>query len=479
MNAARQFEQDARRIAVDVPLHQVLKKNLATYQHAAGLGRERFADWNAARAQAHAVKAEAIAHLDRYLLEFERNLTARGGRVFWAETAAEARDYILALAQRHQVRQVVKSKSMVSEEVHLTPALEAAGIATLETDLGEYIVQLRNEPPFHIVTPAMHLRREHVAALFHEKLGLPESVHEPEALVAAARAEMRRRFLAAEMGITGANFLIADAGLVAVTENEGNARLSAALPRIHVVLTGIEKILPRLRDLALFWPLLATAGTGQAVTCYNSLIGGPRQENESDGPEEMHVVLLDNGRGELAADPEQRDILHCIRCGACLNICPIFETVGGHGYGTTYQGPIGAVLTPHLRGPRFAHLAQASSLCGACTSVCPVEIDLHPHLLQIRRDSSRRRPWREQAAFRAFGWLAGDGRRFEKLGRRGRRWLRYAQSLAAPSSRLDPLRPWTRYRAAPELPPESFRDWWRKRKNPAATSDAGAKAAHS
>ena len=285
------------------------------------------------------------------------------------------------------MKKIVKSKSMVTKEIHLNPALESAGCEVLESDLGEYIVQLRKEPPYHIVTPAMHLTRKEVFATFQEHK-LPGVVtDEPVELVDAARRVMREAFFAAEMGITGANFLVADSGMIAITTNEGNARLGTTLPKIHVAITGIEKVIPKLTDLAILWPTLAGAATGQSLSAYNTLIGGARREGEVDGPEEFHVVLLDNGRTEILRDEEQRDVLRCIRCGACLNNCPVYRQVGGHTYGTTYQGPIGSVLTPHLRGHAFDHLSSASSLCGACTAGCPVKIDLHHHLLQNRRNS--------------------------------------------------------------------------------------------
>ena len=465
MNAARQFARAAKANARDLELAAILRRNIATYDQAVAVGRGRFVDWEEARRRARAIKRAAVARLDEHLLAFERRIMARGAQVHWAPDAATAREIILALARRHGVRRVVKSKSMVSEEIHLRPALEQAGIETLETDLGEYIVQLRNEPPFHIVTPAMHLRREHVAALFQQRLGVPAEVDAPEELVLAARREMRQQFVAAGMGITGANFLIADAGLVAITENEGNARLSASLPPVQVVLTGIEKLLPRLSDLALFWPLLATAGTGQPITCYSSLLGGPRQPGEPDGPRELHIVLLDNGRSRVLADEAQRELLHCIRCGACLNACPVFQTVGGHAYATTYPGPIGAALTPLLRGGEYAHLAYASSLCGACTEVCPVGIDIHHQLLRDRGHAAATggRPLSERLEMRTLAWAAANPRRFELAGRWARRALRRLQPLAGGGTPLDPLWKWTRYRQAPPLPDESFREWWRAR----------------
>ena len=461
------FQHAAHMASADAPQQDVVRTSIATYDRAAATGRQRFRDWQAARARAQAIKAEAVGSLDRLLLQFEAGVTARGGHVFWAEDDQAARDYILAIARRRGARRVIKSKSMVSEEIHLATALEAAGMETVETDLGEYIVQLRNEPPYHIVTPAMHLRRTQIAALFREKLGTPPEADSAEELAGAARRTLREKFLHADIGITGANFLIADAGLVAITENEGNARLTASLPPVHVVLTGLEKLLPRLADLALFWPMLATAGTGQPITCYSSLIGGPRQPGEVDGPEEFHVVLLDNGRTGVLADAEKRDTLNCIRCGACLNVCPVFHTIGGHAYGTIYSGPIGAVLTPLLRGQRaFGHLSFASSLCGACTDVCPVRIDLHHHLIQNRRDMNqqRLRPAPERWGMRAFRWVVSDRRRYERAGRCAR-WLLRRRNWVAEGSPMDALRPWTATRSLPPAPAQSFRDWWRQERS--------------
>ncbi|MGH9541894.1 MAG: LutB/LldF family L-lactate oxidation iron-sulfur protein [Terriglobales bacterium] len=469
--AAESFRHAAARAAADEARQDFLRAGLATYGTAHESARRRFADWQAARARCHAVKLAALSRLDAHLLRFEEQIRGRGGHVFWAETAADARAYILDLARRHGVARAIKSKSMVSEEVHLGAALEEAGIEAVETDLGEFIVQLRHEPPFHIVTPAMHLRRAEIAALFQRELGTPATADSAEELAAAARRALRHKFLAADMGITGANFWIAGEGLVAITENEGNARLTAALPRLHVVLTGIEKVLPRLADLALFWPVLAASGTGQSITCYNTLVGGPRQPDENDGPEEFHVVLLDNGRTALLADPERRDVLACIRCGACLNVCPVFHAIGGHAYGATYSGPIGAVLTPHLRGlAEFGHLSYASSLCGACTEACPVQIDLHRHLVRDRRDMVARglRPSRERSALRLWTWLVSDARRFARAGALLRWSLRLKNALLREGGVLDPLRPWTRARAFPPPPPESFRQWWRRRAAPPA-----------
>lgn len=461
--AAQEFLRRAVRKSADLNHQQVIRR--ATEQSAKRRGKASFQDWEAARQKCYDIKFEALSHLDRYLLEFERKIQARGGHVFWAENGEEARDYITGIAKAREVHVATKSKSMVAEEIHLTPALEKIGVKVFETDLGEFIVQLRNEPPYHLITPAMHLTRTEIAGLFKEKLEGVDS-DDPEQLVAAARRTLRRAFFSSEMSITGANFLVAEAGMVAITTNEGNAELGINLSKIHVVLTGIEKIIPRLEDLAVLWPVLATAGSGQTVTCYNSLVGGPRAPHETDGPEEFHVVLLDNGRSELLADVEQRDVLNCIRCGACLNVCPIFRTVGGHTYGTTYQGPIGSVLTPHLRGlHEFQHLSYASSLCGACTDVCPVKIDLHHHLLHNRRNAvnAGERPWPERAGFKIWRWTLMNSGRFAILSRVALSTLRVLYRLGAEGTVLDPLRPWTKNRAAPDIPKQSFRQMWRTR----------------
>jgi L-lactate dehydrogenase complex protein LldF len=462
--ASREFLRRAAEKSADLTHRDTLRHVVDNCNTSMESGRARFADWQAARQRCHEIKWEALNNLDRYLLEFEQRVKERGGTVFWAENSAEACRYVTDLATSRGVHKVVKSKSMVAEEIHLGPALEKVGIEDIETDLGEFIVQLRNEPPYHIVAPAMHLTRKDIAALFKEKLGDVDT-DDPQELVAAARRALRRAFFSAEMGITGANFLVADAGMIALTTNEGNDRLCTSVPRIHVAIAGIEKVIPRLQDLALFWPVLATAGTGQPITCYNTLIGGPRQENEVDGPEEFHVVLLDNGRSELLADAEQRDVLHCIRCGACLNACPVFRTVGGHTYGTTYQGPIGSVLTPHLRGlNEFQHLSYASSLCGACTDVCPVKIDLHHHLLENRRDAVRSadRPFTERVGFKIWRWTMQSARRFELLGWLTRAAVRVAHGMRLDGTALDPLGPWAKNHASPVAPKKSFRELWGK-----------------
>jgi L-lactate dehydrogenase complex protein LldF len=421
-----------------------ISRTISAYTAAVARGKNKFLDWENARARAAAIKFDALNHLDRYLVEFEQNVLRNGGKVFWAETAEDARRYIVELARARRVRKIVKSKSMTTEEIHLNAALETAGIAAVETDLGEYIVQLRNEPPYHIVTPAMHLDRHDISATFSQKLGAPRTENAEE-LTKIARETLRADFQSAEMGVTGANFAIAETGQIAITENEGNARLTFSLPKIHVAVVGIEKILPKLEHLALFWPLLATSGTGQHLTAYNSLIGGG---------DDFHVVLLDNGRTKLLADAEQRDALHCIRCGACLNACPIFRTVGGHAYGTTYQGPIGSVITPHLRGLReWGHLPYASSLCGACTGVCPVKIELHHHLLHNRRNFVAQKLSNplEKLAMRAFCWAMSSPARY-----------RFAQTFLRIGAAKIFARAWTKTREFPVPARETFKDWWQK-----------------
>ena len=456
------FRAMARRLTADLVHRALIQKGLSGYYTKRDENKARYQSWEGARGLAAQIKYEAVNHLDTMLVEFADKIAARGTQVHWCPDGASAREAILGIARANGVKSIIKSKTMTSEEIHLNEALEADGYGVFESDLGEYIVQLRKEPPYHLVFPAMHLTRGQISDLFHEELG-SEPTDSPEELTMIARRVMRRKFCGADMGISGANFAVADTGMISITENEGNARLTTALPRIHVAILGIEKVVPRLEDLALFLPMLATSGAGQALTCYNTLFAGPRQPGEADGPEQFHVVLLDNRRTELLADPEQRDALHCIRCGACLNVCPIFKNVGGHSYGTTYQGPIGSVITPHLRGLQdWKHLSAASSLCGACTETCPVKIDIHHHLLQNRRNAAKEKPvWWERAAFAGFVVLMKSPLLYElglRLGRIGQIFHPLIDR-----SPLDPLRAWTGSRAFPRLARRSFREAWRKR----------------
>ena len=361
--------------------------NIGRYNASVPQGKSQFSNVHLARERAKNIKWRAIETLDQQLELFEMNFKKRGGKVLWAENTKEAQQLILAICKEKNCKSIVKSKSMVTEEIHLNHFLEENNIESVETDLGEYIQQLDGEAPYHIVTPAMHKSKEDVAKLFAEKLGTDPKLS-PAELTLVARERLRTKYVDAEIGITGANFLISDTGSIAITENEGNARLSCAWPDTHIAIVGIEKIIPSVTALGLFWPLLATYGTGQKITVYNTLISGPKQDNEMDGPSEMYVILLDNGRTNILADPKQRESLYCIRCGACLNACPIYKNIGGHAYGSTYSGPIGSVITPHLQGlDEYKHLSYASSLCGNCTEVCAVKINLHELLLENRHQA--------------------------------------------------------------------------------------------
>jgi len=373
--------------AADMDHRRKINFNIGKYNAVVPIGKQQFSDVATARERAKNAKWRAIENLDTYLEEFENKISARGAKVIWAETSEEALQEIENICKEKNCKTLVKSKSMVTEEIHLNHHLESLGIESVETDLGEYIQQLDGEPPYHIVTPAMHKSKEDVAKLFEEKLGVQPNLS-PEQLTLVARQKLREKYVQAEVGVTGANFIIADIGGVAITENEGNARLSCAFPKTHIVIVGIEKVIPSINDLALFWPLLATYGTGQRVTVYNTIVMGPKQPNEADGPEEMYVILLDNGRTNLLANAKTREALYCIRCGACLNACPVYKNIGGHAYETTYSGPIGSVITPHLKGiDEYKHLSYASSLCGNCTEVCAVKINLHELLLENRHEA--------------------------------------------------------------------------------------------
>jgi L-lactate dehydrogenase complex protein LldF len=462
-NFARQFKEHAGELTRDLRHRGLIQTALRKYEIIRDRTKATFQDWQAARQAAAETKWEAINHLDNYLLEFTNKLEARGTKVHWASTGQQAREIILGIIRDKKARSIIKSKAMTAEEIHLNEALEEAGFEVVESDLGEFIVQLRKEAPYHIVFPAMHLTRGDISELFARELGSAPT-QSPEDLTLIARRVLRQKYIPADIGLTGANFAIAETGMISITENEGNARLSSALPKVMISLLGIEKILPRLEDLELFLPMLATAGTGQPLTCYNSLYAGPRQAGESDGPEEYHVVLLDNHRTTLLADAEQRDALHCIRCGACLNVCPIFRNVGGHTYGTTYSGPIGSVITPHFRGlQNWKHLSYASSLCGACTEACPVKIDLHHHLLQNRRNAASQKPsWREKLAFKVFSLIVNRPALYSFAKRAGRLAQKFHPLIKG--RRIDPAYGWTKTRELPPIATQTFKEFWRNRK---------------
>lgn len=384
---SEKFLTESASKAFDLEHRQIITMNIDKYNSAFEAGKSRFYDLENSKKKAHLIKWKIMENLDRYLQEFESNFIKKGGKVIWANDAEEARQEILKIIKQQGTHKVVKSKSMVTEEIELNDYLQKNNIKAIESDLGEFIIQLLGQHPYHIVTPAMHLNMDAIAKLFHEHFGTPLEATAEE-LTMKAREILRNEYLEAGIGITGANFLIADSGSIALTENEGNARLTTAFPKVHIAVAGIEKLVSSMQDLDLFWPLLASHGTGQNLTVYNTILGGPKQEDETDGPEEMYVVLLDNGRTDLLAQKEQRQGLYCIRCGACLNVCPIYQNIGGHTYNTTYSGPIGSLITPHLKGMQeFKHLSYATSLCGKCTEVCPAGIDIQKMLLLNRRDA--------------------------------------------------------------------------------------------
>jgi L-lactate dehydrogenase complex protein LldF len=346
------------------------------------------ADGEALRDRARAIKEQTISHLDAYLTQLEENVVSRGGTVHWARTGEEACSIVLELARKNGVRRVVKSKSMVTEEIELNEALEHEGIEAIETDLGEYIVQLAHEKPSHILAPAVHKSKGDISELFAEKLGVA-NLKEAKELTVEARKRLREKFLTADMGVTGANFAVAESGTIVLVENEGNIRLSTTLPRIHVAVVGIEKLVPSLDDLAVFLKILARSASGQKMSSYVSFITGARRTGEADGAREFHLILVDNGRTRILADEEMRESLYCLRCGACLNVCPVYQKIGGHAYGSVYSGPIGSIVTPAFAGlEKSKDLPFASTLCGACREICPVRIDIPRILLKLRSEWS-------------------------------------------------------------------------------------------
>ncbi len=453
-NQASIFKAKSTVKAADMEHRRKINFNIDRYNAVVPAGKAQFDDLMAARELAKNTKWNAIEHLDVMLEQFEKNISARGAKVIWAESAEEALNEIGKICKAKGCKTLVKSKSMVTEEIHLNKFLEAQGIESIETDLGEYIQQLDGEPPYHIVTPAMHKSKEDVAKLFAEKLGVPDGLS-PTQLTLVAREKLREKYVQAEVGITGANFIIADTGSISVTENEGNGRLSSAFPKTHIVVTGIEKIIPSLKDLSLFLPLLATFGTGQQLTVYNTIISGPKQKNEVDGPEEMYVILLDNGRTNLLANAKTREALYCIRCGACLNACPVYKNIGGHSYNTTYSGPIGSVITPHLKNLKeYKHLSYASSLCGNCTEVCPVRINLHELLLENRYEavSEGDSSVSERVAWKV--WKTASLHRSMMNMSNGKMKNKIVNSL---------FKGWTKHRANLDFSQKTFNEMWKER----------------
>ena len=458
--AGEPFPAAARRAVGDAQLRRNLGNATATIRGRRAQVVGELPDWEALREAGRALKERVLRHLDDYLLQLESAVTAAGGTVHWARDAGEANEIVTGIARLHGVREVVKVKSLTTDEIGLNEALAAVGVEAVETDLAELIVQLAGDAPSHILVPAIHYNRAEIRDLFVRTLGAEGLSDEPAELAAAARAHLRRKFLSARMAVSGANFAVAETGTVAVVESEGNGRMCLSLPEVLVTVMGLEKVVPTWQDLEVFLQLLPRSSTGERMNPYTSFWTGVVP---GDGPREFHLVLLDNGRSRVLADPVGRQALACIRCSACLNVCPVYERTGGHAYGSVYPGPIGAILTPQLAGPgRASSLPWASSLCGACYEVCPVKIDIPEVLVHLRgRVVAEGGAGRlEGLGMRVLGWLFRGRRRFE-----------LAQRLALVGSRAvardgrirrlpGPLRGWTEVRDAPAVPAERFRDWW-------------------
>ncbi len=470
--ATREFVAASRAAVQDAQLRQALRRAGSGFD---GARREAIQEvseevWESWREKARGIKEHTIGHLDYYLAMLERNVRAAGGHVHFAGDAAQANAIVSEIAERRGVKTVTKSKSMVSEELGLNHTLAERGIDVFETDLGEYIIQLAEETPSHLVAPALHKTRGQVAQLFAEQLGVPYS-EDIEEMARVARVALRQRFLEADMGVSGANFLVAETGSLVIITNEGNGRLCTSAPRIHVGLAGMEKVIPSLEDLAVFLRLLPRSATGQRISSYVSMVTGPRRADDEDGPEEFHLVIVDNGRSRLLRDPMLRESLYCIRCGACLNVCPIYQRVGGHAYGWVYPGPIGSIVTPGLVGVAEAKdLPNASTLCGACRDACPVQINIPRMLLHLRRQQAESEESNQRTASdwerllaRGFATVMSN----PVLLRLGRSLGRALMAPLARSGKIGPTRlplisKWTRARDLPVPPARSFRDRWRE-----------------
>ncbi len=452
----KEFSRKAEIKAFDKTHRKILNFNISKYDAAVLRGKEQFANLPLAKQRISVIKHRAVNDMEDYLKEFEYNFTKNGGKVIWAQNAQVAIEEIVKICVKAEATKIVKSKSMATEELDFNEELEKHHIESVETDLGEYIVQIAGEKPYHIITPAMHKSKEDVAKLFNEKFNLPiEST--PEQITAFVRELLRDKFVNAEIGVSGVNFILPDVGAIALTENEGNALMSVSFPKIHIAIAGIDKIIPSMKDLGLIWPVLAAHGTGQNITVYNSILSGPRQEGETDGPEEMYVVLLDNGRSNLLAQKDQKVAFTCIRCGACLNACPVYKNIGGHTYDVVYTGPIGSVVTPHISGMKeYKHLSFASSLCGKCTEVCPAGIKLHKLLLYNRRDVVEQHLSRYMDRIVMYGWKKAMLNR----------WILDKPSAKMKNSviRLFFRKAWGPRRDVPVVKPKSFNQMWKEMK---------------
>jgi len=419
------------------------------------------------RDQTRQMKEYVLRHLPDLLEQFEANIVANGGQVHWARDADEANRIVLDIARRANTQKVVKAKSMATEEIHMNHALEEAGMVAVETDLGEYIIQLANEPPSHIVAPVIHKRLEDISQLFQEKLDMPPTF-DPEVMCSVARGKLRQEFLTADMGVSGCNFAIAETGTVCIVTNEGNGRMVSTMPRVYVALMGLEKIVPTVEDAILQYQALARSATGQQCTVYLSMTSGPRKPGDTEGPQEFHVIIMDNGRSDMLARG-YGEALMCIRCGACLNVCPVYREIGGHAYGSTYSGPIGAVISPllpaHVTNPE--KLPHASSLCGACRDACPVKIDLPRLLLDLRADQvdDGDTAWVDQQAMKGFLFAMQDRRRYEQAGKLASLGSNVLAALSGGDIKYmpPPLSAWTESRNFPAFANKSFREQWSER----------------
>jgi len=469
--ASDQIKQTVADPRLQLAIYSSTQRLIAKRAHV--VGSDVLPEYQELRAQANQIKRHAIENLDYYLDQFEANVIAHGGKVVFCQNAVEVADFVLALANDRNANLIVKSKSMTTEEIDFNERLEHHQLEAVETDLGEYILQLAHQRPSHIVAPALHLTRYDVGEIFTKRLGVEnEVVIEKQTKI--ARAVLREKFLAADIGVTGANFLVADSGAVVLVENEGNARLSTSVPKIHIAVAGIEKVIPRAQDLATFLKLLGRSATGQPLTVYTSFLSGPRRSGEIDGPDEFYVVLLDNGRTNVLANPEKRESLYCIRCGACLNHCPVYRKIGGHNYPWIYSGPIGAILTPQFHGiGENSWLPFASSLCGACAEVCPVKIDIPKILLELRSEvvEAKTREGKnrdEHMAFRAWAWVMRHPRVYARLASLAAtmapmperdKWIRHLPSFMT----AGPLVDWMSQRDLPPPAAKSFRQLWAER----------------
>ena len=459
----RSFQRNAEKALSDRQLQTALGRATERFVENRAAAIAQFPGFEAARREASQVKSEALEHLDRHLERFLAEAERRGTSVHVASDAAQARRIAAGIAREEGVTLAVKSKSMAAEEIGLNAALQEAGVEVVETDLGEYIIQLAGEPPSHIIAPAIHKTREQVSALFEKALGEPYTEEIPE-LTRIARRRLREKFLSAQMGISGANFLCADTGSVVLVTNEGNGRMGTILPRVHLVIAGIEKIIPRLTDLPLFLRLLARSATGQRASSYLSVLTGPKRPGDAEGPAKLHVILLDNGRSGILAG-KYRDILKCIRCGACINACPVFQSIGGHAYGWVYPGPIGSVLSTLMLGlPEASALPNASTLCGACEEVCPVGIPLPGMLLELRSDEREQglKTPLEVLGAKAYAGVMGRAGVLEAL----QRMAGALSGLFSREGRVTRLPPpfsgWTDRRDFPAPAPQPFRRLWKK-----------------